>query len=156
MKRFHAMPFGATVTPDGVRFRLWAPAAGRVEIGAGTTANDLAWQEMQGGSDGWFERVVVDARAGDRYLFRIDGETEVPDPASRSNPDDVHAASEVIDPLAYEWRDADWRGRSWNDAVVYELHVGAFTPDGTFAGVEKRLDYLVDLGVTAVELMPIA
>ena len=150
------MPFGAVVTTDGVRFRLWAPAARRVEVGVGTTATDLAWHEMQGGSDGWFERMVEGARAGNRYLFRIDATTEVPDPASRSNPDNVHRASEVIDPLAYEWRDADWRGRSWDEAVVYELHVGTFTSEGTFVGVEKRLDHLVDLGVTAVELMPIA
>ena len=93
---------------------------------------------------------------GSRYRFRIDGELEVPDPASRFNPEDVHGPSEVVDPRAFEWRDDAWRGRPWHEAVIYELHVGTFTPEGTFAGVEKRLDHLAELGITAIELMPIA
>ena len=80
----------------------------------------------------------------------------MPDPASRYNPDDVHGASEVIDPAAFDWQDTAWRGRPWEEAVVYELHVGTFSPEGTFAGVIERLDYLVELGVTALELMPVA
>ncbi|HEY4139117.1 MAG TPA: alpha-amylase family glycosyl hydrolase, partial [Casimicrobiaceae bacterium] len=156
MKRFHSMPFGAAVTPDGVRFRLWAPAAGSIDVGVGATANNLVWHAAHRDSDGWFERNIAGAGPGTRYRFRVDGGTEVPDPASRFNPDDVHGASEVVDPLAYEWRDADWRGRPWHEAVIYELHVGTFTTEGTFAGVERRLDHLVDLGVTAIELMPVA
>jgi malto-oligosyltrehalose trehalohydrolase len=80
----------------------------------------------------------------------------VPDPASRFQPLDVHGPSEVIDPAEYEWNDADWRGRPWEECVVYELHVGAFTPEGTFRAAIGRLDFLRDLGVSAVELMPIA
>src|SRR5205814_10163637 len=98
MKRFHAMPFGAVVTTDGVRFRLWGPAARSVEVGVGTTATDLAGHEMQSGSDGWFERMVEGAGAGNRYLFRIGATTEVPDSASSSNPEDFSRASQVIDP----------------------------------------------------------
>ena len=94
--------------------------------------------------------------AGSRYRFQIDGGLLVPDPASRANPDDVHGASRVVDPLAFDWNDGHWRGRPWEEAVVYELHVGTFTPQGTFAGVESKLDYLRELGVTAIELMPIA
>jgi malto-oligosyltrehalose trehalohydrolase len=156
MKRFHSMPFGAAITPDGVRFRLWAPAAGSVDVGVGATAHNLVWHAAQRDSDGWFEHKIAGVGPGTRYRFRVDGSIEVPDPASRFNPDDVRGASEVVDPLAYEWRDTDWRGRPWHEVVIYELHVGTFTSEGTFAGVERRLDHLLDLGVTAIELMPIA
>ena len=105
---------------------------------------------------GWFELVNSDAVPGTRYQFIIEGQPAVPDPASRYQPSGVHGASEVIDPAAYVWRDGDWRGRPWDEAVIYELHVGTFSPEGTYAGAEKRLDYLADLGVTAIELMPLA
>ena len=150
------MPFGATLMSGGVRFRLWAPAARRIEVGVGSTESALAWRAMQRDTDGWFDQTIDGLPAGTRYSFRVDGGSIVPDPASRYNPNDVHGASAVVDPLAYEWRDENWRGRRWDDAVIYELHVGTFSPEGTFAGVEKRLDYLADLGVTAIELMPIA
>jgi maltooligosyltrehalose trehalohydrolase len=153
MKRLHRMPFGAE--PAGgnrTRFRLWAPTARNVELVLG---GDDAPLLMPDAGDGWRE-IVVEAPAGTRYRYRIDGKLEVPDPASRFNPDDVHSASEVVAPAAFEWPDDGWRGRPWEEAVIYELHVGAFSPEGTFAGVEARLDYLVELGVTAVELMPVA
>ncbi|HZR70230.1 MAG TPA: malto-oligosyltrehalose trehalohydrolase [Burkholderiales bacterium] len=151
MRRRHEMPFGASpVDGGGARFRLWAPAAKTVELCLGdeTLAMDRA-------GDGWFE-TTRPARAGARYRYRIDRDLLVPDPASRFNPDDVHAPSELVDPLAYEWRDGAWRGRPWEEAVIYELHVGTFSPEGTYAGVERRLDALAGLGVTAVELMPLA
>ena len=80
----------------------------------------------------------------------------MPDPASRHQPEDVHGSSEVIDPSSYMWRDIAWRGRPWEEAVLYELHIGAFTPEGTFRAAIDRLDHLVSLGVTAIEIMPIA
>ena len=80
----------------------------------------------------------------------------VPDPASRQQADSVHGPSVVVDPLAYQWRSAGWRGRPWTEAVLYELHVGTFSDSGDFAGVQRRLDWLADLGVTAIELMPVA
>ncbi|HEX8964227.1 MAG TPA: malto-oligosyltrehalose trehalohydrolase, partial [Rhodocyclaceae bacterium] len=153
MKRTHAMPFGAEVADGGVRFRLWAPSARQVDLCLG---DDLAKLPMESRPDGWFELHGEGVPAGSRYRFRIDGGIEVPDPASRFNPDDVHAPSEVVDPQAFDWNDGDWRGRPWHEAVIYELHVGAFSPEGTFAGVMQRLDYLADLGVTAIELMPVA
>jgi len=110
---------------------------------------------MTAAGDGWWERVEA-APAGTRYRFRIDDGQEVPDPASRYNPEDVHGPSEVIDPNAFDWRDGSWRGLPWEEAVLYEVHVGTFSPEGTFAGVEARLDYLSGLGVTAIELMPVA
>ncbi len=155
MKRHHPMPFGAQLIEGGVRFRLWAPSAASVELCLGSDA-DPRVLAMQGKADGWFELLAEGVAAGDRYRFRIDGGLEVPDPASRFNPDDVHRASEVIDPDDFEWQDDGWAGRPWHEAAIYELHVGAFSPQGTFAGVVERLDYLAGLGITAVELMPVA
>ncbi len=156
MRRRHRMPFGAEVRDDGrVRFRLWAPAAREVDLCLmqGHAEEILS---MKRGRRGWFEILTTSAKAGSRYRFRIDRDRCVPDPASRFNPDGVHGASEVIDPAVFDWQDAGWRGRAWEEAVIYELHVGTFSAQGTFRGVQARLDYLVDLGVTAIELMPVA
>ena len=156
MRRRHEMPFGARLNADGsALFRLWAPAAQRVDLVrvGGREAGD---HPMQALANGWFELGAAHADAGTRYAFRIDGGLIVPDPASRSNPDDVHGASALTDPLAFEWLDAGWHGRPWHEAVIYELHIGCFTPEGTFNGAIARLDDLVTLGVTAIELMPVA
>jgi len=148
------MPFGAEVQKDGkVRFCLWAPAAKVVELHIDDSSRLLPLRKME---SGWFELITTDASPGTRYKFRIDDRGEVPDPASRFQPHDVHGPSEVIDPQAFEWRDHQWHSRCWKEAVIYELHVGAFTPEGTFRAVEDKLGYLHDLGVTAVELMPIS
>ena len=154
MKRRHVMPFGAQADADGVRFRLWAPQASRVELELVSPARRA--MEMNRLADGWFEVRRPEARPGSRYRYRIDGKIEAPDPASRYQPGDVHGPSEVIDPHAYEWSDGGWRGRPWSEIVLYELHVGAFTREGTFQAAAQRLPYLRDLGVTAVELMPVA
>ncbi len=154
--RRHAMPFGAELRHDGgVRFRLWAPAAERVEvcIGSGVVETTLNMAREQ---DGWFGLVTDAATAGSLYTYRIDDGIRVPDPASRFQPQDVHGPSQVIDPAHWRWTDIHWRGRPWREAVVYELHVGSFTTEGTFEGVIGKLDYLAQLGVTAVELMPVA
>ncbi len=123
------LPFGATlVAPDRTRFRLWAPAcqAVAVEIDGGASV------AMRRSADGWFE---AEARcgAGTRYRYRLDDGLAVPDPASRAQADDVHDPSLVVDPRAYRWRHPDWRGRKWQESVLYELHVGAL---GGFAGVQ--------------------
>lgn len=154
MNRVHRMPFGAEHLVDGTtRFRLWAPGAASVGLDLSGAQGPLRLT-MQRGADGWH---ALDTRAapGSRYRFAVGENLLVPDPASRSNPDDVHGASEVVDPLAYVWRNA-WRGRPWHEAVVYELHVGAFTPDGSFAAAGARLPKLAALGITAIELMPVA
>lgn len=154
-KRRHEMPFGAEVRDDGeVRFRLWAPNAHRVDVALeGPDERLLPMQALEGG---WFELTTREARAGSLYRYRIDGKDKVPDPASRHNPQDVHGPSEVIDPAAFEWDDNDWRSRPWHEAVVYEVHVGTFSSEGTFAGAQAHLDHLVELGITVIELMPIA
>jgi maltooligosyltrehalose trehalohydrolase len=155
MRRRHHMPFGAECLDDArTRFRLWAPSARDVAIVLTEPAGARALS-MTAAGEGWWERIEA-APAGTRYRFRIDGGQEVPDPASRCNPDDVHGPSQVVDPRAFAWSDSDWRGRPWEEAVLYELHVGTFSPAGTFAGAEARLDYLAELGVTALELMPVA
>jgi maltooligosyltrehalose trehalohydrolase len=150
------MPFGAQVLADGqVRFRLWAPAARRVELCLPEEAPELMLP-MEAEASGWFNLVTSQARCSSRYQFRIDGGHRVPDPASRCQPDDVHGPSRVVDPQAWEWSDGHWCGRPWEEAVFYELHVGSFTPEGTFRAAAQKLDHLVDLGVTALQLMPLA
>ena len=148
------MPFGAHVEGAKTRFRFWAPGASHVDLLA-TIAEREHEAPLSRSEGGWFESTLA-APAGTRYAYRIDGGIVVPDPASRFNPDDVHARSEVVDPHAYAWRDVEWNGRPWEEAVVYELHVGTFTPEGTFAAAVRRFDELADVGVTAVELMPLA
>jgi malto-oligosyltrehalose trehalohydrolase len=150
------MPFGAeTLDNQRTRFRLWAPRARSVELVLINDQGESQIIDMPLRNEGWREHTQR-AAPGTRYRYRIDDRLEVPDPASRHNPNDVHGASEVIDPTSFEWSDGAWRGRPWSEAVMYEAHVGTFSPDGTFAGVERRLDYLAALGVTAIELMPIA
>lgn len=153
MKSRHRMPFGAEImAAGGVRFRLWAPGVDSVALKL--DAEDE--QPMTAAGGGWFEFKHAAARAGSRYQFRLPDGLLVPDPASRSNPDDVHDASEVIDPADFDWSDAAWRGRPWEEAVIYELHVGSFSAAGNFSGVMERLDYLAELGVSALEIMPVA
>ncbi len=153
MRRHHKLPFGTELTADGVRFRLWAPRAHKVELLL--EAPPIPALPMVAEPDGWFSLTTGKAGAGSRYRYSVDG-APYPDPASRYQPDSVHGASEVIDPEAYEWRDADWRGRPWHELVIYELHLGAFSERGDFTGAIAHLDHLVELGVTAIELMPIA
>jgi malto-oligosyltrehalose trehalohydrolase len=152
----HVMPFGAEVLSNGsVRFRLWAPKATRVDLCLESEKNRRSYP-MLPLEYGWFERITPEAGVGALYRFQIDNKTEVPDPASRFQPHDVNGPSQVVDPSAFSWTDQNWRGRPWEEAVIYELHVGTFTPEGTFNGIEQKLDYLRELGVTAIELMPLA
>lgn len=155
MRRKHEMPFGAQCRDNGtVRFRLWAPNASTVSLRlAVSPGQDMPMSRVD---DGWHEVVTRLAKPGTPYQFLIEGKQAVPDPASRFQPAGVHGQSEVIDPSAYEWQDENWRGRPWEEAVIYELHIGAFTPEGTYKAAEQKLDYLAALGVTAVELMPIS
>lgn len=132
-----------------VRFRVWADAADlTLKVG-----NSL--MPMNDMGDGWLELVVADVPDGAEYAFRFPDGAEIPDPASRCQVADVHGPSRVVDDAAYDWQ-SEWSGRPWHEAVIYELHIGTFTPDGTFRSAIDRLDNLVDLGVTAIEIMPIA
>lgn len=152
--RAHAMPFGAQVQPDGsVRFALWAPTADSVSL---WLEDSHALLPMRKRNDGWFEWSTAQAQPGTRYRFELADGLRVPDPASRFQPDDAHGPSEVIDPTVHHWTDAAWTGRPWHETVLYELHVGTFTAAGTFRAAIDRLDDLVKLGVTAIELMPVS
>jgi malto-oligosyltrehalose trehalohydrolase len=142
--------FGPRLTPGGALFRLWAPAAKRVDL-----LLDRPYP-LSRGDDGWFSAEIPGIKAGAHYKFRIDDEIDVPDPASAFQPDDVSGPSEVIDHAAYRWRTTDWRGRPWREAVVLEAHVGTFTPEGTYRAMIGKLDHLVATGITALELMPLA
>ncbi|WP_431854414.1 malto-oligosyltrehalose trehalohydrolase [Azospirillum sp.] len=152
--RRHPMPFGAEVLGDGtVRFRLWAPGVESVSLWLDTAA-ELLPMLRQGA--GWFEWTTAQAQAGTRYRFVLPDGLRIPDPASRWQPEDVHGPSEVIDPATHRWQDTDWHGRPWHETVLYELHVGTFTPEGTFRAAIGKLDHLAELGVTAIELMPVS
>ena len=148
---------GATVTATGVSFSVWAPVARSVTVvvATGDGAGEHAL-ERRPGERGVFAADVPGVKAGDRYGFRVDDGTPLPDPLSRSQPDGVHELSEVVAPGAFEWRDERWIGVALPDMVIYELHVGTFTPEGTFDAAAGRLPELVALGVTAIELMPVA
>ena len=156
MKRAHSMPFGAEVRGDGTtRFRLWAPSAEGVVLEL-ESPGEPRRLPMQARAGGWHETVTAHAPAGTRYRFRLPANLAVPDPAARASPLGVHGPSEVVDPRAHAWSDSGWRGRPWHEAVLYELHVGTFTPEGSFAAAAARLPELAALGITAVELMPLA
>ncbi|QYD72352.1 malto-oligosyltrehalose trehalohydrolase [Paraburkholderia edwinii] len=152
----HCLPFGAQVlgargAKPRTRFRFWAPSCKKVEllIENGTACEGA--HEMNESGNGWFD-LETGCGPGTLYHYRLDGKLTVPDPASRFQPQDVHGPSEVIDPRAYQWQHTHWHGRPWEEAVIYELHVGAL---GGYDGVMKRLPSLVELGVTAIELMPL-
>jgi maltooligosyltrehalose trehalohydrolase len=156
MKHAHTMPFGAeALEGGGVRFRIWAPDVQQVSL---EWLQGDAWQSsvMQRDYDGWHEHMLREATAGQRYRYLMPEGLRVPDPASRRNPDDVHGPSEVVDPRDYEWNDEPWSGRPWKEAVIYEMHVGAFTPEGTFAAAALKLPELAALGITVIEMMPLA
>jgi maltooligosyltrehalose trehalohydrolase len=143
--------FGAKLTSDGTTFRLWAPAAQRVDLLMGTQSHALTPCKH-----GWFETSVPGAKAGTRYRFRIDDEIDVPDPVSAFQPDDVSGPSEVINHEDYAWRATEWRGRPWHETVLLEAHVGTFTQAGTYRAMIDKLDHLVETGITALELLPLA
>jgi malto-oligosyltrehalose trehalohydrolase len=131
---------------------LWGPACDQIHL---ELLNQNATFDMTPCGGGWHE-VICKAAGGDRYRFVLPDGRRVADPASHFQPEDVHGPSEVIDFRPRPWEDSVWKGRPWKEAVIYELHVGSFTPEGTFRGAIEKLDHLAALGVTAVELMPVA
>lgn len=146
--------WGAEILPDGgARFRLWAPALEAVSLRAGEGGPA---EPMARSPDGWFELATDLIKVGEPYVYHLPNGMNVPDPAARAQQHGTHGPSLLIDPKAYEWRSGNWEGRAWEEAIIYELHTGTFTPEGTFAGIARKLDDLVELGVTAIELMPVA
>lgn len=149
----HRIHLGAVYEGDGrCRFLVWAPLAERVELHLLTPTPRRVPMTPIG--DGYFQ-CVADAVPGTRYWYRLNGCEDRPDPASRFQPEGVHGPSQVVDP-SFAWSDREWFGLPLADYVIYELHVGTFTPEGTFAAIIPRLEALRHLGVTAIELMPVA
>jgi maltooligosyltrehalose trehalohydrolase len=152
------LPIGAEVLSEGgVHFRVWAPRRDKVEVviegGAGVNHKAVELGREEGG---YFSGWVGSARAGTLYRYRLDGKNDYPDPASRSQPEGPHGPSCVVDPSAFAWNDRGWRGISLKGQVLYEMHIGTYTPEGTWAAAAEQLPELAALGITAVEVMPVA
>ena len=146
--------YGATIRGHEVDFRVWAPTPKQVTLRllrAGRQPQDIPMRR-----DGEDFVATAEARVGDRYAYILDGSQPIPDPVSRFLPEGVHGPTEIVDPTLYAWSDERWRGLPLEDYVIYELHVGTFTPQGTFDSATEKLQYLKDLGVTVVEVMPVA
>ena len=143
---------GASLLEGRVCFRVWAPRGRSVDV----VIEGQRPQPLSPAADGTFEAIVPGVDEGARYQYRLDGERYRPDPASRWQPDGVHGASVVVDPGRFNWTDGHFRGHALADLVLYEMHVGTFTAQGTFEAIIPHLGELVDLGVMAIELMPLA
>ncbi len=147
---------GATLQTDGsVHFAVWAPNVKKLSVTFPDT-DPHRIELLEKDTAGYFSGTLTGITAGTRYLYQLDDGSERPDPASRYQPEGVHGPSEIVAADSHPWNDGDWTGRPLNEYIIYELHVGTFTPEGTFDGVISRLDYLCELGITAVELMPVA
>ena len=144
-------PMGAELLAEGTSFRVWAPAHERVAVMIGGTGHPLARE-----ADGYHAALLPGIEPGTLYRYRLgDDETFYPDPASRSQPGRPMGASQVVDPFAYAWSDADWPGLTIAGQVLYEMHVGTFTPEGTWAAAADKLAFLKDVGITVVNMMPV-
>ena len=154
-KPYWHLDLGASFRNGKLHFMVWAPKAGEVAVKIAAAGKE---QELSLTRDptGYFSVSADGFSAGDRYFYILDGIYQYPDPASRFQPEGVHGPSEVVDPGAFEWHDNAWKGRTAEDLIIYELHTGTFTEEGTFGAAAGRLDYLLELGITAVEIMPVA
>ncbi|HEV2115613.1 MAG TPA: malto-oligosyltrehalose trehalohydrolase [Terriglobales bacterium] len=146
-----SLMYGATLRGSTAEFRVWAPHARQVTLRL-VGGRDL---RMEGSADGT-STVQAPVRAGDRYFYLLDDHRPLPDPVSRLLPEGVHGPTAIVDSSAFAWADQNWHGVELRDYVIYELHVGTFSPEGTFNGVIQRLDYLKSLGISVIELMPVA
>lgn len=154
------LPIGAEVAAGGVHFRVWAPCCRRVEVvlepGAADTAGPRS-SPLTAESDGYFSGSVPSARHGSLYRFRLDDDPALyPDPASRFQPQGPHGPSQVVDPAVFNWTDGEWAGCGREGQVLYEMHIGTYTREGTWAAAMRELPELADLGITVLEIMPIA
>jgi len=153
------MNFGTRILPDNrIEFNFWAPDSKTVDLCVKNPNVHLSFEiPMKSKGDGWFQLITDHVKAGAKYQFRLADGLPVPDPASRRQESDVHSSSIVINPAEFNWGDDNkWRGLHWNEAVIYEIHTGTFTKEGTFNALAEKLDYLAALGVTAIQLMPVS
>ena len=154
------LPVGAEIqSAGGVHFRVWAPRRRQVTLVIQDVASGQSLDEvpLAAEPEGYFSGTSSKAKAGSRYGFRLEDDPQLyPDPASRWQPDGPHALSEVVDPAAFAWTDKGWKGRPLKGQVIYELHIGTFSPEGNWDGAIGKLPELADLGVTMVEVLPVA
>jgi maltooligosyltrehalose trehalohydrolase len=148
------LPIGAEIVNGGVHFRLWAPKCQKVHV---VFEDGLPPLELEAEAGGFFSGLASNAGDGTLYRFRLDDQSETyPDPASRFQPQGVHGPSQAIDPRKYQWKTSNWQGRGAHGQVVYEMHIGSFTPEGTFAAAIDKLKALAEVGITCLEVMPVA
>lgn len=148
------LDIGATPVTGGVHFRVWSPLADSVEVIRCARGEEASCPLSRVGE--YFQGTIPGMGPGDCYWYLLDGTLRRPDPASRCQPGGVHGPSQVVAPDSFAWADGQWRGVALEELITYELHVGTFTPEGTFGAAVERLDYLQELGITALELMPVA
>ncbi|MDP9291124.1 MAG: malto-oligosyltrehalose trehalohydrolase, partial [Verrucomicrobiota bacterium] len=150
-------PQGADLVADGVRYRIWAPEHARIAVHVFDAAGSrLRTVPLVRHDDGFHEGTDAAGAAGDLYKYEIDGRGVFADPLSRFQPQGVHGPSMVVDPSGYSWNDGDFKRPGFRELAIYEVHVGTFTAEGTFAAAVEKLAYLRELGVNAIELMPVA
>src|SRR5271165_5684034 len=148
------LAIGAEVSSSGVHFRVWAPKRKTIEAVLGGPRGRAVTLKPDGA--GYFAGLADEAANGTLYKYRLDGDEECPDPASRFQPNGPHGWSQVVDPRSFQWSDKDWPGLRIEGQVIYEMHVGTFTQEGTWASAVEQLSHLAELGVTVLEVMPIA
>ena len=146
------LPIGVELDPEGgAHARVWAPKRKTVEFvdeSGGATA-------LTAECNGYFSGAIAEAKAGTPYRFRLDGKDSFPDPASRFQPEGPHGPSEIVDPNRFQWTDRDWKGVTIEGQVISEIHIGTFTPEGTYRSTIEKLDHFVDVGITCIEIMPL-
>ncbi|MCB4757425.1 MAG: malto-oligosyltrehalose trehalohydrolase [Elusimicrobia bacterium] len=147
---------GAFPTEKGTCFRVWAPASKKLNVIHVADEHRLSAYPLMKNQDGFFEGLIPEIKTNDLYRYEIDGEISAPDPASRYQPLGVNGPSQVVDSSLFRWTDANWTGIEIKDLILYEIHTGAFTPSGCFAQIRERLAFLKNVGVTGIELMPVA
>ncbi|MDQ1195089.1 malto-oligosyltrehalose trehalohydrolase [Agrobacterium sp. SORGH_AS 787] len=144
--------FGPAISDQDIEFRLWAPLHDEVLL----NIEGAPPEAMKRDDEGWHRLRKPTPEAALRYSFTLADGLKVPDPASRFQPHDVHGPSELVDLSSFPWKSSDWHGRPWEEIIIYELHIGTFSDEGTFQGAIAHLDHLRDLGVTAIQIMPVA
>jgi maltooligosyltrehalose trehalohydrolase len=153
------IPVGAEVLADGgVHFRVWAPKCERIEVvfEAVVDAPAISALELEQEDQGYFSRLALQAEAGMLYRFRLDASPElIADPVSRFQPDGPHGPSQIVDPRRFTWRDVNWPGAELRGQVIYELHIGTFTREGTWRAAQEEIEELKNLGITVIEVMPV-
>lgn len=155
MERQSRLPIGAEFVPgEGVRFRTWAPKCDRVDVILHRDRRLLITLQAEG--NGYFSGFTADATVGDEYWYRLNGDRDVPDPASRFQPNGPHGPSQIVDPTRFSWSDQQWAGCGLKGQVIYEMHIGTFTPEGTWKAAIAQLPALAETGITLLEVMPVS